>query len=200
MKRKVMAVLLGSALLASCAGPGADVVETTEPSASSTAPTAVTTTTVPMSTTSASPGTSSPPTTVPDGDGASGSGCSPGDAATLPEGEWFGLVVATSAGAIEFDLACWFTGDAAIDAAAEDGEESPPPNDYYMRNENPQSRSLEVSSEAGAVWYPTGDPTMEVEGTFQEWVDGVAGRGFDFGVWLHVIDGQVVAIREQWVP
>jgi hypothetical protein len=38
---------------------------------------------------------------------------------------------------ITFDLIQFFTGEAATKAAAEDGEESPPPNDYYIRNVNP---------------------------------------------------------------
>lgn len=137
---------------------------------------------------------------MPANDSPSGSGCTPGDAATLPEGEWFGVVTATSANSLEFDLACWFTGDAAVEAAAEDGEESPPPNDYYIRNENPQVRSLSVSSATLVTWYPDGNPTSETEVSFEEWAAGVAPRGFLFGVWLDVIDGEVQQIREQWVP
>ena len=49
---------------------------------------------------------------------------------------------------ITFDLIQFFMGDAATKAAAEDGEESPPPNDYYIRNVNPRLRTLPV--EAGA--------------------------------------------------
>jgi hypothetical protein len=193
--------VLGLALIAACSGPAG--VETTTStlapvSTSTTAASTSTTATSPLTTSTSTPATS-PPTTAPD-DGASGSGCTPGDAVTLPEGEWFGLVVSTSPTGIVFDLACWFTGEAAIDAAAEDGEESPPPNDYYVRNENPQTRSLAVSAEALVVWYPTGDPASETEVSFQEWADEVVGRGFMFGVWLDVIDGEVLGIREQWVP
>jgi len=196
-------VLLGLALTASCSGPTAGVETTTSTlspvSTSTTGAASTSTTATSPPTTSTSTTATSPPTTAPD-DGASGSGCTPGDAATLPEGEWFGLVVSSSPTGIVFDLACWFTGEAAIDAAAEDGEESPPPNDYYVRNENPQTRSLAVSAEARVVWYPTGDPTSETEVSFQEWADAVVGRGFMFGVWLDVIDGEVLGIREQWVP
>jgi len=137
---------------------------------------------------------------LPSNEGPSGSGCTPGDASTLPEGEWFGFVEATSANSLEFDLACWFSGDAAVEAAAEDGVESPPPNDYYIRNDNPQVRSLSVSSEARVIWYPDGDPTSETESSFEEWAGAVTGRGFLFGVWVDVIDGEVQQIREQWVP
>ena len=202
--RRVTAAVLGSVLLASCnAGaesPDPSSATTTPPIAESTSTIAGATTSVPPETTSSSTPTTSPPADDP-ADGAGGSGCSPGDAASLPEGEWFGFVEATSATGIEFDLACWFTGQAAIDASAEDGEESPPPNDYYVRNESPMTRSLPVSPDVPVVWYPEGgDPTTETEVGFEVWAEAVVGRGFMFGVWLDVIDGEVHQIREQWVP
>jgi hypothetical protein len=49
---------------------------------------------------------------------------------------------------ITFDLIQFFTGEAATKAAAEDGEESPPPNDYYIRNVNSRLRTLPVQSGA----------------------------------------------------
>ena len=150
-----------------------------------------------ISTTMATTTAASPTTTMPDG--PSGSGCTPGDTVALPEGEWYGVVVSASPSGIEFDLACWFTGEPAVAAAAEDDAE-PPPNDYYVRNDNPQIRSLPVSSETEVLWYPTGDPASESIVTFSDWVDGVTSRGLLFGVWLDVIDGEVLRIREQWVP
>ena len=109
------------------------------------------------------------------------------------------MVVSASPSGIEFDLACWFTGEAAVEAAAEDGAE-PPPNDYYVRNENSQTRSLPVSAKTEVIWYPTGNPTSEVTVTFADWVEGANSRGLFFGVWLDVIDGEVFRLREQWVP
>ena len=201
---RVAVAVLGAVLLVSCNV----VAETPEPSlvtTSTSLPTGSTSTTVtaPTSTepvsTSTTPPSTAPPSTAPAG-GASGSGCSPGDSVALPEGEWFGFVESASASGIEFDLACWFTGQAAVDAAAEDGEESPPPNDYYVRNDNPTLRSLGVSSDTEVIWYPTGDPASEAVVSFEEWAEDVVGRGFMFGVWLAVIDGEVYEIREQWVP
>lgn len=201
---RVTAAVLSGVLLASCNGgagsPDPSFTTTTPPTADSTSTTAGATTTVQPATTSSSTPATSPPTTEPV-DGPSGSGCSPGDAASLPEGEWFGFVETTSATGIEFDLACWFTGQAAVDASAEDGEESPPPNDYYVRNESTLTRSLPVSPEVPVVWYPDGgDPTAETVVDFEAWAEAVVGRGFMFGVWLDVIDGEVHEIREQWVP
>ena len=202
VRRRATTVVLAALMLASCNGgaesPDSSTTTSTTTPAESTSTTAGVTTTASPATTSSSPSTT-PPTTEPDG--PSGSGCNPGDAASLPEGEWFGFVEATSATGIEFDLACWFTGQAAIDASAEDGEESPPPNDYYVRNESTLTRSLPVSPDVPVVWYPEGgDPTTEAMVDFEAWAEAVVGRGFMFGVWLDVIDGEVHEIREQWVP
>ena len=186
-------------LVFACTGSGDGVTETTGSVVSTSPPTVPATTALPTKTmpTSVADDVSSTTTTVPDG--PSGSGCTPGDAVSLPEGEWYGLVTSASQSGVEFDLACWFTGAAAVEAAAEDGAESPP-NDYYVRNDNPQIRSLPVSSETEVIWYPTGDPASEVTVTFADWVDGANSRGHFFGVWLDVIDGEVFRIREQWVP
>ena len=40
-----------------------------------------------------------------------------------------------------FDLAYFLTGDAANQAAAEHGDETPVPNDYYIVNDNPSLRT-----------------------------------------------------------
>lgn len=154
-------------------------------------------TTEPETTETTTPGTTTPPTAV---DGAGGSGCSPGPDPVLPDGEWFGLAVTTSAGSIDFDLACWFTGEAAVDAAAADGEESPPPNDYYVRNESETIRPVPVTADAPVVYYPTGDPTGETTGSFEDWRGVLETRGAFFGIWLVTEDGAAVSIREQWVP
>lgn len=166
---------------------------TTSPTSTTTAPT--TTTTVTTAVTSGE--TTS--TSVGNADGSDGSGCTPGTDGTLPEGHWFGFVVSTAADSIELDLACWFSGQAAIDAAAEDGEESPPPNDYYVRNENELTRTVIVWSDAEVTFYPTGDPASETQGSFEEWTDVISQRNV-FGVWLDVIDGEATTITEQWVP
>jgi len=130
---------------------------------------------------------------------AEGSGCKPGSG-PMPEGEWFGLVTSRSDASLEFDLACWFTGDAAIQASAEDGEESPPPNDYYVRNSNPATREVAVGEGVEVVFFPDGDPTNETVVDYDAWAGLVAARGYELGVWLMVEDGAITEIREQWVP
>jgi hypothetical protein len=105
-----------------------------------------------------------------------------------------------AAGSLEFDLACWFDGDAAIQAAAEDGEESPPPNDYYVRNVNEQTRQVPVGDGVEVVFYPDGDPSNETTVEYGEWDALVVERGYELGVWIVVEEGEISGITEQWVP
>jgi hypothetical protein len=101
---------------------------------------------------------------------------------------------------VRVDLACWFSGEQAALAATEDGEESPPPNDYYVRNENPALRTLPVAPGATVRWYPElGDPNSPVTTPYPDWSAARAGGGV-FGVWITTVGGAVTAAEEQWVP
>ena len=100
---------------------------------------------------------------------------------------------------VTFDLVQWFEGDAATKAAAEDGEESPPPNDYYIRNVNPRLRTLPVTSDAhltltGVTLGPGGADTTEVD------LATVAAKGRNHLFWATVQGGRIVALEEQYVP
>jgi len=198
--RRILLLACFALVLAAC-GDNAGTDTTTTIATSTTIP-PVTTTTSATTTTPATTSTSAATTTTAGTDTndlAEGSGCQPGTG-PLPDGEWFGLVTSRSGDSLEFDLACWFTGEGAILASAEDGEESPPPNDYYVRNANPETREVPVTGEVEVVFYPDGDPTNETTVSYDEWVDLVAQRGYELGVWLDVEDGVIAGIREQWVP
>ena len=133
-------------------------------------------------------------------DFASRSGCTPGTT-ELPDGEWFGYVDNASTTAIMFDLACWFSGTAAEQAAAEDGQESPPPNDYYVRNVNATVRTVPAAAGAEVKWLPnTGDPTTATTVDYVTWLAERESRDFQPGVWLTVADGMVTFVEEQYVP
>jgi len=173
---------------------------------------ATTTSTTPPPPTSVSPSTTAPPTTVTTtatsttetsvqntDDLAEGSGCTPGEG-PLPDGEWFGFVTSRGEESLDFDIACWFTGNAATQAAAEDGEESPPPNDYYVRNANPDTREVPVGELVEVTFYPDGDPDNSSEIDYDDWGGMVATRGFELGVWLQIENGAIDEIHEQWVP
>jgi hypothetical protein len=185
-------------LLAACSGDGDDATTTSEtPGSTTTSQPATTSTTPPPTTTTTSALSTS--TTESDPLAPEGSGCAPGTA-ELPDGEWYGQVDAFDATGISFDLACWFTGEAAEVAAADDGEESPPPNDYYVRNENDEVRLLMVAVDTPVTWYPSGDPNDVVEGTFADWTEYLDGVEFRLGIWMTVTGGQLTEIVEQWVP
>ncbi len=169
---------------------------TTVATTPTTAPPATEVTITPTTTTTAPPTT----TTTLTNDLAEGSGCTPGTD-TLPDGLWYGETTALEERGLEFDLACWFFGDAATAAAAEDGEESPPSNDYYVRNQSNRIRSVAVTLNAPVTWYPEiGVLTSETTITYAEWRTLREERDFQLAVWLEVEDGTVVSIVEQWVP
>ncbi len=131
-------------------------------------------------------------------DFASGSGCTP-DASVLTDGEWFGYVEAASDSSLEFDLACWFSGAFAEDAAAADGK-SPPENDYYIRNGSDSFRTVSVSDMARVErLVDSGGPDLSVV-TYDEWSDGWASLDYQPGVWLTIEGGEIVHILEQYVP
>ncbi len=138
---------------------------------------------------------------VPTNERASGSGCTPSTGDTLPDGRWFGFITEPETGQVVFDLACWFTGTAAVAAAAEDGEESPPPNDFHIRNASDRLRTVVVGPSTQVVWLPNpGDPASAETVTYPDWLAQQPGRDYKPGVWLDVGNGQITAIEEQYVP
>ena len=197
-----------AALLAACGGDdGASGTTATTGETSTTTSAEVTTTTqVPVTTTTAMPTTTTTTpvlTTAPVDTNslAEGSGCTPAAGEPLPDGRWFGYVAGASANDIDLDLACWFMGDAAARAAAEDGKESPPPNDYYVRNVNSTVRTISVSGDATVTWLPNpGDPTTEETIPYADWATERDIRDYQPGVWLTIGGGEVVEIQEQYVP
>jgi hypothetical protein len=128
-----------------------------------------------------------------------GSGCDPGEGSGLGDGRWFGYATSAEDDELTFDLACWFSGEAAVLAAAADGEESPPPNDYYVRNANALTRTLRPGPEVPVTWYPEiGDPNSAAETTYAGWATE---RGeAPLGLWVTISAGRVTSLVEQWVP
>lgn len=195
--RRSGALLVVLAMLAACSDDGAeDTTTTTSQAPSATSQPDTTTTAERVASTTAAPPTTA---TTSDPFAAEGSGCTPGPGA-LPDGEWYGGVREFDDERLGFDLACFYIGDAATAAAAEDGEESPPPNDYYVRNENEQVRELTVGADTPVIWYPSGDPNDQVDGTYAEWIAYLATRESYLAVWMTIEDGSVTTIEEQWVP
>lgn len=213
-------VLIGivvALLLAAC-GDDTAVTTTTTPDAT-TEPPAVTSTTAAESTTTseASPATTLAPDTttttpppvfvtngdffpdvLPGSEGPNGSGCITGET-VLGDGVWFGYVEGISGGTLTFDLACFFTGDAAVTAATEDDYEA---FDYYIRNKNPKTYSAALAP--GAMAYYVNGSTIELvaigAGAWPNAASFLACPGEWCGVWLYVNQGLVTELVEQYVP
>jgi hypothetical protein len=105
---------------------------------------------------------------------------------------------------VTFDLIQFFMGDAATKAAAEDGEESPPPNDYYIRNVNPRLRTLPV--QAGApitvnvlASQETGSAVKNVSVDLEKLASYFPNSGTS-PFWITVAQGQVTRMEQQYLP
>lgn len=201
MRRTSFALVMVT-LLAACSGDGSTEATTSTSSPDVTTTAATETTISPEeTTTTAAPTTTSTTgatTTTVDTLAPMGSGCDPGTQ-DLPDGDWYGGVREFNEDGFTFDLACLFTGEAAIAAAAADGAE-PPPNDYYVRNENEQVREIVVPPDTPVSWFTSGDPASETPGTYLEWIDFLSTQESYLGIWLTVRDGEVTEIYEWWVP
>lgn len=143
------------------------------------------TTTIPVTSTIEPSTTSAEVQTVDSGsiapDGAYGSGCSPGPG-PLPDGTWFGFVVARHSEAIDFDLACIYP-DPMYDL--------PPVNSSTTLRSVPVDGDVPVRAMIPPV------PTY-AETTYANWQpeacqfeDGAA-----CAVWIRVLDGRVIDIEE----
>ncbi len=105
---------------------------------------------------------------------------------------------------ITFDLIQFYQGDDATREAAKDHQESPPPNDYYIRNANPRLRTLPVGSDATITTNTltagyTGSATKDVQVPLDR-LAIVLPRGGAGPFWITVRHDQVVKIAEQYVP
>lgn len=104
---------------------------------------------------------------------------------------------------ITFDLIQLFTGDAATRAAAEDGKESPPPNDVYIRNVNSRLRTLPVTADAPITAntltaQSSGGATKNVSLTLDQLAGYFPTAADPF--WITVAGGQVTRMAQQYLP
>jgi hypothetical protein len=148
-----------------------------------------------------------PPRTPGPGEGgALGSGCEPGGAA-LPDGAWFGYATAWDANGIEFDLACFYIGEGAAAQARMHNDESPPPNDFYVVNDNIATRRVAASADAVAYRLTSSDGPVGLERTTFGDLAAHAGPsnlvscpGPTCPVWIFVNRGRVTEVMQQYFP
>lgn len=181
---------------------------TAEPPSSSTSATSTTTTTTTSTTTTAPETvylvdtTDFFPDPFPGSNDAHGSGCVTPGFDALPNGVWFGFAEGVGGGVITFDLACFFTGPAAVAAATADGEEA---FDFYIRNKVATTFAVPIAGDA-RVWYidmVSGDVTSPTEIPLASWPDPDSYQDCpdDYcSVWLYVNGGRVTGIVEQYLP
>lgn len=100
------------------------------------------------------------------------------------------------------DYAQMLTGDAAAAAAKARGEESPPPNDYFIVNENPKLRTFEAKPGAKVTLYYNGMADKRVltiaqfAAVFTANKDGKA----DVPYLAVVSEDEVLSLEEQYLP
>jgi hypothetical protein len=107
---------------------------------------------------------------------------------------------------LRFDLAYFLTGDEATQAAKDHGDEYPPPNDYYIVNDNPKLRWLPVSASVKVKYIPNEMCCDLAAGNFDAWAEAVnetsqtdyAGKLAPW--WITVSDGQIAKIEQQYLP
>lgn len=181
----------------------AAITTTTEAAATTTSTTMVTTTTGAGGTTTTPPSRTPPDPFEESTDGAAGSGCAPGSS-TLPDGYWFGFAHEVSETTVTFDLACFYFGDIAWEKAAEQGDEAP--NDFWIGNENPNLRVVDVAPNTTVWRIPPDIEALQPLAYFTEWPLPEAEFSYtpcpgDFcTVWLETTDGVVTEIVEQYIP
>ena len=137
--------------------------------------------------------------------GALGSGCL-SDAGGLPDGAWFGFARAWDAHGLDFDAACFYTGEPAAREAAARGDESPPPNDFYIVNDGTGMRRIAVTPEATA-FRVSNQPDGPVAMGRTTYGDLVANPGTYMkcpgewcAVWVFVNGGAVSEVAMQYLP
>jgi hypothetical protein len=101
-------------------------------------------------------------------------------------------------GTITFDLVQWYFGEDAAREAAKDHQESPPPNDYYIRNVNPKLRTLPTAVDATITVNNLVNTQHPVPVTLAKLATLTRDRSPVF--WITVRHDQVLKISEQWVP
>ncbi len=119
------------------------------------------------------------------------------------------VVRSEGAKALTFDLAEFLTDQAATDAAAAHGDESPPPNGYYIVNDNPLLRTVPISPDVTIRYFPSSGPAccQHQPGTLDGFAAAVNGTSItdypDMGFspwWITLKDGVIVTISQQYLP
>jgi hypothetical protein len=127
----------------------------------------------------------------------------------LPDGRHFVFVKKLQGtpptATLTFDLAEFLTGEAAAQAAAEHGDESPPPNDYYIVNDNPKLRTMAVAPNVTIQAIDWTNCCELTDVPYTDWAasltaptDALHGAGSQY--WITVAGDLIVSIEDQYLP
>lgn len=108
---------------------------------------------------------------------------------------------------MQVDYIQFLTGGEAAEAATARGDESPPPNDYYVVNDNPKIREFPIQAGIGVIVVINNDGTSDPGGhslSLSQWasaLNGPNGPVFRSTIyWVTVTTGTVTAINAQYTP
>lgn len=107
---------------------------------------------------------------------------------------------------LSVDYAELLTGAEAASEAASRGDESPPPNDVYIVNDNPRLRSIPVDPETEVRMLSSetglGEPYVLGLGQWYDVLAGMSGSNYvkNYPYWITVEHGVITAIEEQYLP
>lgn len=105
---------------------------------------------------------------------------------------------------VTFDLAYFYRGDRAVLEAEERGDEVV--NDYYIVNDNPRLRTLSLADAVDVSYIPESACCEQRRGDVDAWLESVLETnptdypGKDVPWWITVRGGQIVRIRQQYLP
>lgn len=122
----------------------------------------------------------------------------------------FIVSVDSAAMTLTFDVVQWLSGEEANEAyRRESGDDSDAPNDYYIANESPKPRTLEVTEGACIAIFETGDPNSDKSlpdlAALSQFLDTWrAGRPSSESpsepFRITTRSGRITAIQQQWRP
>ena len=107
---------------------------------------------------------------------------------------------------LKYDVALFLTGEAANQAAADRGLETPVPNDYVIVNDNPKQRLTPLAGTYSVKYIPAGgsDPVKAHMAQFYEWMGETNQTDLPpkdtSWWWITIADGEVTNIRQQYLP
>ena len=108
---------------------------------------------------------------------------------------------------VTLDYIQFLVGDEAAEAAAAHGDESPPPNDYYIINDNPKLREYPVQQGITVEVLYTADQTFVLEGvtiSLADWTAGITGPMQNYYTSTYYIvtvtDGTITELNQQYLP